>query len=165
MVWQDGRSVGGFDAVERDGAVEFSGVTGTHTFAFGTVTTDTPGTVGGTVPATLSLTPRRAGVLRRVHAGRGAGVHGVDDRQRDLHARATRRCRVSDPGHLANGVVHAAAAAAGGVLEGQRGRRPVSNDPVTIAFRQAIGANDALRTGTYSQDADVHAVDDDAVTR
>ena len=41
----------------------------------------------------------------------------------------------------------------------------MSNDPVTITFRQAIGANDALRTGTYSQDADVHAVDDDAVTR
>ena len=29
--------------------------------------------------------------------------------------------------------------------------RPVSNDPVTVAFKQAIGANDALRTGTYSK--------------
>jgi len=28
---------------------------------------------------------------------------------------------------------------------------PVSNDPVTMAFKQAIGANDALRTGTYSK--------------
>ncbi len=28
---------------------------------------------------------------------------------------------------------------------------PVSNDPVTVAFRQAIGAGDALRTGTYSK--------------
>ena len=28
---------------------------------------------------------------------------------------------------------------------------PVSNDPVTIAFRQHIGATQALRTGTYSQ--------------
>ena len=28
---------------------------------------------------------------------------------------------------------------------------PVSNDPVTVAFKQAIGANDALRTGTYSK--------------
>jgi hypothetical protein len=28
---------------------------------------------------------------------------------------------------------------------------PVSNDPVTIAFRQHIGANEALRTGTYSK--------------
>jgi hypothetical protein len=28
---------------------------------------------------------------------------------------------------------------------------PVSNDALTIAFRQAIGAGDALRTGTYSK--------------
>ena len=28
---------------------------------------------------------------------------------------------------------------------------PVSNDPVTIAFKQHIGANDALRTGAYSK--------------
>ena len=28
---------------------------------------------------------------------------------------------------------------------------PVSNDPVTITFKQAIKANDALRTGTYSK--------------
>ena len=27
----------------------------------------------------------------------------------------------------------------------------MSNDPVTITFRQAIGANDALRTGTYAK--------------
>ena len=30
---------------------------------------------------------RGAGDVRRVHAGRGAGVHGVDDRERDLHRR------------------------------------------------------------------------------
>jgi hypothetical protein len=28
---------------------------------------------------------------------------------------------------------------------------PISNDPVTVAFRQAVAANDALRTGTYSK--------------
>ena len=28
---------------------------------------------------------------------------------------------------------------------------PVSNDPVTIGFKQSIGANDALRTGAYSK--------------
>ena len=28
---------------------------------------------------------------------------------------------------------------------------PVSNDPVSLGFRQAIGANDALRTGSYSK--------------
>ena len=40
---------------------------------------------------------------------------------------------------------------------------PVSNEAVTIAFKQQIKATDALRTGAYSQDADVHAVHDDAV--
>ena len=39
VVWQDGAPAGGVSAVERNGAVEFSGVTGSHTFAFGTVTT------------------------------------------------------------------------------------------------------------------------------
>ena len=28
---------------------------------------------------------------------------------------------------------------------------PVSNDPVTMNFKQPIGANDALRTGTYAK--------------
>ena len=28
---------------------------------------------------------------------------------------------------------------------------PVSNDAVTLAFRQHVDANDALRTGTYSK--------------
>ena len=28
---------------------------------------------------------------------------------------------------------------------------PVSNDPVTVTFKQHIGAGDALRTGTYAK--------------
>ena len=28
---------------------------------------------------------------------------------------------------------------------------PVSNDPLTLTFTQVIGANDALRTGTYGK--------------
>ena len=28
---------------------------------------------------------------------------------------------------------------------------PISNDAVTVTFTQYIGANDALRTGTYSK--------------
>ena len=39
----------------------------------------------------------------------------------------------------------------------------MSNDPVTIAFKQHIGATDAAAHGRVLQDADVHAVDDDAV--
>ena len=35
---------------------------------------------------------------------------------------------------------------------------PVSNDPVTITFRQLVKATDPLRTGTLLADADVHVV-------
>jgi hypothetical protein len=28
---------------------------------------------------------------------------------------------------------------------------PTSNESVTVTFKQAIGANDALRTGTYAK--------------
>ena len=43
--------------------------------------------VGGTVPATLSLTLGAPATLRAVHAGRGQGVHREHHRQRDLHRR------------------------------------------------------------------------------
>ena len=57
---------------------------------------------------------------------------------------------VADPGRLANGAfqlpqplqVELTPAAWTG---------PVSNAIATIAFKQAIGADDALRTGTYSR--------------
>ena len=41
---------------------------------------------------------------------------------------------------------------------------PVSNDPVTVTFNQAIGANEPLKAGRVHQDDDVHAVLDDTVT-
>ena len=57
---------------------------------------------------------------------------------------------VSDPGHLTNG-----AFALPSPLEVTFSKAswtaPVSNDPVTIAFKQHIGATDALRTGAYSK--------------
>ena len=72
------------------------------------------------------------------------------------------------PGHLANGnlalpsPLQAKASSPGGTggdfvpfgndpvsLLGYAG--PVSNDPVTVTFRQPIGAGDGLRTGTYSK--------------
>ena len=39
----------------------------------------------------------------------------------------------------------------------------MSNDSVAITFKQKIKATDALRTGTYSQDADLHALDDQPI--
>ena len=40
---------------------------------------------------------------------------------------------------------------------------PRSNDAVGITFKQSIGVNDALRTGSLLQDADLHPVHDDSV--
>ena len=45
------------------------------------------GAAGGTVPATLSLSLGAERELRRLHAGRGAGLHGDDDGERDLDRR------------------------------------------------------------------------------
>ena len=49
--------------------------------------TSAGGGAGGSVPATLSLTVGNTGELRRVRAGRGQGLHGVDDRLGDLDRR------------------------------------------------------------------------------
>ena len=45
------------------------------------------GGVAGTVPGDARADARTGGVVRRVHARRGARVHGDDDRERDLHRR------------------------------------------------------------------------------
>jgi alpha-L-rhamnosidase len=148
VVWQDGAPRAGASAVQRDGAVEFSGITGAHTFAFGTVTSDAPGTVGGSVPATLALT-------LGTPASFGAFVPGAD-RTYEASTTATVTSTAGDAalsvdgGRLANGaftlseplqVAFSKAAWTG----------PASNDPVTIAFKQHIGATEPLRTGTYAK--------------
>jgi hypothetical protein len=57
---------------------------------------------------------------------------------------------VSEPGHLMNGaLVLPSGLEVTGVPKSDVA--PVSNDPVTIGFKQAIGANDALRTGSYTK--------------
>ena len=54
------------------------------------------------------------------------------------------------PGRLVNGTYSLAQPLQGlGVVKTYSG--PVSNDPVTITFRQAIGATEPLRTGAYSK--------------
>jgi hypothetical protein len=56
---------------------------------------------------------------------------------------------LSGPVYLRNGASHAGLAGGDRVQQGKL-ERPVTNDPVTITFGQHIGANDPLRTGTYS---------------
>ena len=126
------------------------------------------GTVGGTVPATLALTLGAApsfgafvpGVAREYTANTTATV---------LSTAADATLTVADPdtvatGRLVNGAFSlpqplqvsggGAFAPVGGsaaptTLKTWSG--PVSNDAVPVAFKQAIGAGDALRTGTYAK--------------
>ena len=57
---------------------------------------------------------------------------------------------VSDPGRLTNGAFQLAQP-----LRVELGKTtwsaPVSNESVPVAFKQAIGANEPLRTGRYSK--------------
>jgi hypothetical protein len=123
-------------------------------------------TVGGTVPATLSLTlgspasfgAFTPGVAREYIASSQATV---------ISTAGDATLSVSDtgpnPGHLVNGAFSLPQP-----LQAQAGtgafapigasplalftyNQPVSNDVVTMQFKQVIGANDPLRTGTYSK--------------
>jgi hypothetical protein len=132
------------------------------------------GTVGGTVPATLSLTlgapaafgPFTPGLAKDYFAMTPATVTSTA---------GDATLSVSDPssvatGHLVNGAfslpqflqARARNAANTGTAYNNVGSSasplnlltysaPVSNDAVTLEFKQSIGANDALRTGTYSK--------------
>ena len=134
------------------------------------VTTSTTGSVSGSVPATLALSVGAA-------AGFEPFVPGV---AKDYIARSTATVlstggdaalSVVDPagtGKLVNGAfslpqalqVKASKADTQGTAFNALGSSPlnlltwsapVSNDAVTISYKQSIGANDALRTGSYSK--------------
>jgi hypothetical protein len=103
----------------------------------------------GSVPATLGLTVAPG-------ASFGAFTPGVD---KDYTASTTANIistagdatlTSSDPGHLMNGTFALPAP-----LEVSFSRSswtgPTANEPVTIGFKQHIGATDALRTGAYSK--------------
>ncbi len=159
VVWQDGAPVGSATAVARDGAVQFNGVTGAHTFAFGTVTTTATSPVGGTVPATLSLTLGNpasfgaftAGVARDYTATQAATVTSTAG---DATLTVSDPSTVA-PGHLVNGAFSlpspllVAGSALPSVAKTYAG--PVSNDVLSIPLSQHISANDALRTGAYTK--------------
>ncbi len=137
-----------------------------------TVGTPVPGQVGGTVPATLSLTLGAPATF-------GAFTPGL---AKDYTAAMTANVvssagdaalSIADggataPGHLVNGAfslpsaLQAAASSPGGTATGggaisasaltlETWAAPISNDPVAVAFKQSIGANDPLRTGSYSK--------------
>jgi GH35 family endo-1,4-beta-xylanase len=122
-------------------------------------------TVGGSVPATLALEIGSAGF--------GAFIPGVaQDYEASTSASITSTAgdatltvvdpSANVPGHLVNGDYSLAqpvhAAGSGDFLPiGSTPQvlhtydNPVSNDSLTVRFKQSIGATDALRTGTYSK--------------
>jgi X-Pro dipeptidyl-peptidase len=111
--------------------------------------TSANGDVGGSVPATLSLTLGPA-------ASFGAFTPGLDH---DYTAATTANVTssggdatlsVSDPGHLTNGAFSLPSPLTVAFSKASW-TGPVSNDSVAITFGQHIGATDALRTGAYSQ--------------
>ena len=114
--------------------------------------------MGGTVPATLALTlgapatfgAFTPGVAREYTASTTATV---------VSSAGDAALSVADPsttatGHLVNGAfaLPAPLRVDGGPLGVLKTwSNPVSNEVVTVAFQQAIGAADALRTGTYAK--------------
>lgn len=110
---------------------------------------DVPGTVGGTVPATLSLQlgapasfgPFTPGTTKEYTAATTATV---------LSTAGDAALSVSEPGHLGNGAFSLPEP-----LRVELGKArwtgPVSNESVAVTFKQLIKRTDALRTGTYSK--------------
>jgi hypothetical protein len=107
------------------------------------------GGVGGTVPATLSLT-------LGAPASFGAFTPGV---AKDYTASTTANVistagdaalTVSDPGHLTNGAFSLPEPLQVRITP-NTWAQPVSNATSQVTFKQHIDANDALRTGSYSK--------------
>ncbi len=122
--------------------------------AFGPTETPVAGDVGGTVPATLSLTLGPAAMFQPFIPG-VANTYTATMTANVISSAGDGALTVADPssnapGRLVNGSYALAQPLQGlGVVKTYSG--PVSNDPVTITFRQAIGATEPLRTGAYTK--------------
>jgi hypothetical protein len=129
---------------------EFSSPDAIYLTAANWISDEQPGTVGGTVPATLALTlgapasfgPFTPGVTKDYTASTTATVTSTAGDAALTVSPA--------PAYLTNGAFTLPSP-----LEVTPSKAtwtgPVSNDPVTIAFGQHIAATDALRTGTYAK--------------
>jgi hypothetical protein len=128
---------------------------------------------GGTVPATLSLSLGTASASFGSFVPGVAGAYNSTIGANVVSTAGDASLSVSDPsstatGHLVNGTFSlpqalqvravntanpntAFAALGTGPLALLSYAGPVSNDAVTLGFRQNVAANDALRTGTYSK--------------
>ena len=145
--WDDDKLVGMAYAFEQLANKDGKGHVAATTAPPLTVVTDTPGGVGGTVPATLALTVGSAAF--------GAFTPGVDrtyetSTTANVISTAGDAALTVDGGKLANGAFT--------LLEPLQiafststWSAPVSNAAVTIGFKQHIGATEPLRTGIYTK--------------
>jgi alpha-glucuronidase len=120
---------------------------------------DAGGTVGGAVPATLSLTLGAPATFGAFTPG-VAKDYAASTTATVISTAGDATLTVSDPsttapGKLVNGAfsLPSPLTAAGSALPAtvKTWSAPVSNDAVTVAFAQHIGAADALRTGAYGK--------------
>ena len=100
-----------------------------------------PSTLSLTLGAPASFGPFTPGVANDYMASTTANV---------ISTAGDAVLSVSDPGYLTNGSF-ALSEPLRVEISKSLWDAPVSNDPVTITFRQHIGATQALRTGTYSK--------------
>ncbi len=129
---------------EQGGRAVFTVGAGATHFSIGATA---PGTVGGTVPATLSLSlggPASFGAFTP-----GVAKEYTAQTSASVTSTAGDAALSVSPARLANGAFSLAQPV---VVEPAKSvwTGPVSNDAFSIGFRQSIGANEALRTGTYS---------------
>ncbi|MBE2316098.1 TIGR03118 family protein [Solirubrobacter sp. CPCC 204708] len=105
--------------------------------------------VSATVPATLSLTLSTPAPLGPFVPG-VAATYTTTATANVISTAGDATLSVDNPGPLTNGAF-ALPQPLQVSLSKSTWTAPVSNDPVTVTFTQPIGANDALRTGTYSR--------------
>ena len=113
------------------------------------VKTDTPGDVGGSVPATLSLSLGAPATFGAFTPG-VAKTYTAKTDATVISTAGDATLTVSDPGHLTNGAFSLPQPLKVAFSKSSW-TGPTSNEKVDVTFSQDIGANDALRTGAYSK--------------
>jgi X-Pro dipeptidyl-peptidase len=111
--------------------------------------TSASGTAAGAVAPTLSLSLGAPASLGALVPGRDA-TYSAQTTADVISTAGDATLGVSDPGHLTNGAF-ALADPLQVSLSKSSWTAPVTHDPVTIGFSQHIGANEPLRTGSYTR--------------
>ncbi|MDA0183203.1 glycoside hydrolase family 78 protein [Solirubrobacter phytolaccae] len=111
--------------------------------------TSSEGTVGGSVPATLSLSLGAPATFGTFTPGL-AKEYTATTKATVISTAGDAALSVSEPGHLTNGAFSLPEPLRVS-LSKSAWTAPVSNDTVDVDFKQTIKADDALRTGSYAK--------------